>query len=196
MERGKAQSRAPLTTKKWQEFRVEFELRRGRVDDWTEREEHDLLYNQLKDYWRIQVAKEEKALQKRQFWVRMTNLEEGVDEGEFRAELQELVGAKIGAVQRIPQGYMVECGSEEARGKLLSLNGVDLNHRVVRVSYGEKSMTGTQIFEFIGAALQLTEDVSGIPQPRREKDHRVPTWKAQVRQVENDPVAYEEAWEE
>ena len=113
MARGKAQSRAPLTTKKWQEFRVEFELRRGRVDDWTEREEHDLLYNQLNDYWRIQVAKEEKALQKRQFWVRMTNLEEGVDEGEFRAELQELVGAKIGAVQRIPQGYMIECGPGE-----------------------------------------------------------------------------------
>ena len=43
----------PLTTKKWQEFRVEFELRRGRVDDWTEREEHDLLYNQLTDYWKI-----------------------------------------------------------------------------------------------------------------------------------------------
>ena len=119
------------------------------------------------------MAKEEKAMQKRQFWVRMTNLEEGVDEGEFRAELQELVGAKIGAVQRIPQGYMVECGSEEARGKLLSLNGVELDHRVVRVSYGEKRMTGTQIFEFIGAALQLTEDVRGIPQPRKEKEHRV-----------------------
>ena len=74
----------PLTTKKWQEFRVQFELRRGRVDDWTEREEHDLLYNQLNDYWRMKVVKEEKAMQKRQFWVRMTNLEEGVDEGEFR----------------------------------------------------------------------------------------------------------------
>ena len=86
MARVKAQPRAPLTTKKWQEFRVEFELRRGRVDDWTEREEHDLLYNQLNDYCRIQVAKEEKALQKRQFWVRMTPLDEGVDEGEFRAE--------------------------------------------------------------------------------------------------------------
>ena len=57
-------------------------------------------------------------------------------------------------------------------------------------------MTGTQIFEFIGAALQLTEDVRGIPQPRKEKEHRVPFWKAQVRQVENDPVAYEEAREE
>ena len=45
----------------------------------------------------------------------MTNLEEGVDDGEFRAELQELVGAKIGVVQRIPQRYMVECGFEEAR---------------------------------------------------------------------------------
>ena len=65
MARGEAQPRAPLTTKKWQEFRVKFELRRGRVDDWTEREEHDLLYNQLTDYWRIQVAKEEKALQKK-----------------------------------------------------------------------------------------------------------------------------------
>ena len=63
MARCKDQSRAPLNTKKWQEFRVEFELRRGRVDDWTKREEHDLLYNQLTDYWRMQVAKEKKALQ-------------------------------------------------------------------------------------------------------------------------------------
>ena len=54
----------PLTLKKWQQFRVDFELRRGRVDDWTEREEYDLIFNQLSDFWKMQVAKEEKSMQK------------------------------------------------------------------------------------------------------------------------------------
>ena len=87
------------------------------VDDWTDREEHDLIYNQLTDYWKLQVAKEEKAMQKRQFWARMTNVEEGVDKGEFRVELQELVGEKIGAVQRIPKGTWSSVGPMRLVGK-------------------------------------------------------------------------------
>ena len=60
---------------------MEFELRRGKVDDLTDREEHDLIFNQLTDYWKLQVAKEEKAMQRRQFWVRITNVEEGSTKG-------------------------------------------------------------------------------------------------------------------
>ena len=35
------------------------------MDDWTEREEYDLIFGQLSDYWKLQVAKEEKNAQKK-----------------------------------------------------------------------------------------------------------------------------------
>ena len=156
-----SQPKPPLTLKKWQTFRAEFELRRGRVDDWTEREEYDLIFNQLNDFWKMQVAKEERNLQKRQFWVKMINMEEGMDENEFMDALEKFIGMKVREVQKIPHGYLVECGSIEARSRVMNFHGVELNHRVVKVTYGEKSMTGNQIFDFVAQSLQLAKNVNG-----------------------------------
>ena len=145
----------------------------------------------------MQVTKEEKSTQRRQFWVKMINMEEGVDDQDFRDSLQKLIGMPVREIQRIPHGYLIECGSDEARNRVMNFNGVELNHRVVRVTYGEKSMTGNQIFDFVAQALQLSEDVRGVPQPRKEKetrpDTRHPSWRPQVRYIESSP---EEEWDE
>ena len=145
------------------------------VDDWTEREEYDLIFNQLNDHWKLQVAREEKNAQKRQLWVKMTNMKEGVDVRDFRDTLQAWIDMPVREIQQIPHGYLIECGSEEVKSRVMSFNGVELDHRVVKVTSSEKSMTGTQIFDFVAQGLQLSEDVRDSSTKKRQPSYPVET---------------------
>ena len=144
---------------------MEFELRKGRVDDWTDREEYDLLYNQLSDHWKMQIAKEEKTRQKQQFWVKITNLDDRVEVVELQNFLQSGGIGMVKEIQKIPNGFLVDCGNLERRGKIMNLNEVEVDHRVIKVSFGERGMTGDQIFDFVQGLLQLQEEVKGVPPP-------------------------------
>ena len=115
-----------------------------------------------------------------------------MDDHDFKGSLQKWIGMPVREVQKIPHGYLVECGSEEARSRVMNFNGVELNHRVVKVTYGEKSMTGTQIFDFVAGALSMSEEIRGVPQPKKEREGR-PPWRQQVRSVDGVP---DEAWDE
>ncbi len=50
-----------LSVKEWRTFKVQWEVAAMRVDDKTEKEEYEMLYDQLSSYWQEKVVKEEKT---------------------------------------------------------------------------------------------------------------------------------------
>ena len=60
-----------LTAKEWRTFQLQFEIAAERVEDKGEREEYEMIYNQLSAHWQEKVVKEEKHRSENQNWVRV-----------------------------------------------------------------------------------------------------------------------------
>ncbi len=61
-----------LTFLEWQKFQLQFEVAADRVDDKNDREEFDMLYDQLSPFWQEKVVKAEKSRLEGQNWVRIS----------------------------------------------------------------------------------------------------------------------------
>jgi hypothetical protein len=60
-----------LSVKEWRTFKVQLEVAAMRVEDKSEKEEYELLYDQLSSYWQEKVVKEERTQKEHKYWVRM-----------------------------------------------------------------------------------------------------------------------------
>ena len=64
-----------LTAKEWRTFRMQWEAAARRVEDKGEREEYEMLYSQLSNYWQEKVVKEERKSKGNRCWVKMSTPE-------------------------------------------------------------------------------------------------------------------------
>ena len=148
----------PLTGDKWKRFQREFELRKGRVIDWTETEEYDLLFNQLPENYQLRVATEESKRRKDQFWVKVTNIT-GLTGSELQREFSDMLEGNIRRVEEAPKGFLVECGSDRTKRRFLGMDGYEVNGQKIRVSRVEKKLRGTEIFTLVGEDLKIYDEI-------------------------------------
>ena len=148
----------PLTGDKWKKFQRDFELRKGRVLDWTENEEYDLLFNQLPEKYQLRVATEENKRRKDQFWVKVTNLS-GLSGLELQKKFSDILEGEIKKVEEVPKGFLVECGTERLKRRFLGMDGFEVNGQNIRVSRVEKKMKGTEIFALVGDDLKVHDEI-------------------------------------
>ena len=130
----------PLTGDKWRKFQREFELRKFRVSDWTENEEYDMIFGQLPEFYQIRVGTEESKRRKGKFWVKVSNLK-GVTAFEVQEEFAELLGGRLGQVEETPKGFLLECGSERMRRRVIGMDGAEINGCMIKTTRVERKLT-------------------------------------------------------
>ena len=150
-----------MNTINWRKFCTEFELLKQRVEDRTEQEEYKLIFKQLPEEWRVQVAREESNRRKYKFWVRVSNVI-GYSPGELKTNLEAILQVQLNKVILTSSGYLVECGSEITRQTVLEMDGDDIDDRAIRVSKVDKKMDGTEILNFIAERLREMDDLRGL----------------------------------
>ena len=169
-ERVQLDQRAPLTSTKWRKFCAEFELLKQRVEDRTDQEEYRLIFRQLPEDWRLQVAREESRRRRNQFWVRITNLM-GNTPQDLKSTLEGILSVVLGQVKISTAGYLVECGNEKNRQKILELDGDEFNDRPIHVAKSDKKMEGPEIMTFVAERLKDHEDLLGMEESLGIKTH-------------------------
>ena len=161
----------PLTLEKWKKFEREFELRRGRVNDWTPTEEYDLIFGQLPENYQLIVSREENKKKRDQFWVKLTNLM-GVGVLELQMELSELLDGKVKTVEEVPKGFLIDCGEDRLKRRLLGMDGFEINGQKIRVTRAERKLRGSEIFSLVGEDLRIRDEVK---RKRGEKSGSTPS---------------------
>ena len=99
-----------LTAKEWRTFQLQFEIAAERVEDKGEREEYEMLYNQLSAYWQEKVVKEERYKTENQNWVRISSLG-NLRRGDFM-QLLNNSGAEYTDIKEKGNGYLVKLKNE------------------------------------------------------------------------------------
>ena len=130
-----------LTLRDWKHFANEFEIRRNRVESWTEEQEYDHLMKQLPQEWRLKIVSEENRRKRTQFWVALLG---GPAEPlpKVRKSLEGLLDIDVGQIIPVSEGYEIACNSEEDRQSMLGLNGDELDGHQVRAIKFDKRMGG------------------------------------------------------
>ena len=172
----------PLTLEKWRKFQRDFELRKGRVLDWTEVEEYDLIYSQLPEEHQVKISREENKRRKDQFWVKLTNLV-GVGADDIQEEFSEILGGRIGRVEEVPKGFLVECGSERIKRRFLGMDSMEVNGHALRVTRVEKKLRGVEIFDLVGEELKIRDEI------KKKREESVPAMAPSVPMTRNEPAS-------
>ena len=154
-------SKTPLTFQSWRKFWMEFDLKKQRVEDRTEGEEYELIFKQLPEKWRVEVAKEEGRRRKRQFWVRISNLH-GLTPEDVKRNFQQILDAPLESVKLVSGGYLLECGEEKIRQKALAMDGDELGGVVIKVTPVEKKMDGDEILKFVAQRLRELDELRNL----------------------------------
>ena len=142
-----------LTPDRWGEFRREYDLKRGRVEDISDAEEHRLLVSLLPLRWQKEILREEEKRRKNRHLVKITNAPQK-PQYIFRGELEAWLHEEVEKVRPIQGGYLVVCGSAQIQEKIMRLEGWLLDGKQVHVTRAQERMTGPEIFELIGSKLE------------------------------------------
>ena len=142
----------------FREFRISFELAVGRVEDTTEAEVERRLLAELPGKWRMKVNEEILRRQNGQFWVRFLKPTPVSADHVQRLVAQMTGKATVNWVERKTE-YMADCGSEDGRCAVLTLNTWGSGEGRLKVSSAERPMTATEIFNFIEARLYAKRKV-------------------------------------
>ena len=77
----------------------------------------------------------------------------------------------LGQVKISTAGYLVECGNEKNRQKILELDGDEFNDRPIHVAKSDKKMEGPEIMTFVAERLKDHEDLLGMEESLGIKTH-------------------------
>jgi hypothetical protein len=96
-----------LTVKDWRAFQLQFEVAADRVEDKGDREEYDLLYDQLSPFWQEKVIKEERTRPEGKNWVRISSV--GVLSKDELVQILEGRDIQFYAIQDRGTAVLVQC---------------------------------------------------------------------------------------
>ena len=149
-----------LTLSEWRTFQKEFTLKRGRVDDRTEHEEHALLFVQLPQYWANEVGRENSRRSNGKYWIKITNLPDmtRADVMNVLAELNCLPKEVI----KQDSGFLVRCTDEEDQTHAVKVSGAKIDGRSIKITRTKFKMSADDIFKFVTERLQTTEETEDL----------------------------------
>jgi hypothetical protein len=145
-----------LTAKEWRTFQLQFEIAAERVEDKGEREEYEMLYNQLSAHWQEKVVKEEKHRSENQNWVRVAALG-NLRRGDFM-QLFEEEGIEYTDIKEKGNGYLVKLRNEWETQKMLELSGEIVGRCTLRVTRTDIHLSTRAIFKLVGDYLRVKEE--------------------------------------
>lgn len=151
-----------VSSKEWREFATEFQLKRVRIPDWTQGEEHSLLMDRMPRWAREEVLKEESKIREKGKWIRVTNLPASMSPEAFRSLIKTNLGVELGQVHIEPHGFQVECGLDGVMEVMLALEGRTVDGKRLHTERLEKRLTGDQIFELIEGRIRVREEANEI----------------------------------
>ncbi len=117
---------------------MQWEVAAFRVEDKSEKEEYEMLYDQLSSYLQEKVVKEERTQKEHKYWVRM-----GTTKGLKRSDLMDLLHEEELKYQRVIEqgnGFNIQCDNDEEVSRALEMDGLQISNQPLRVTRTNKSM--------------------------------------------------------
>ena len=139
-----------------------------RVEDKSEKEEYELLYDQLSSYWQEKVVKEERTQKDHKYWVRM-----GTVKGLKRRDLIDLLEEEELKYQRVVEqgnGFNIQCDNDEEVSRALEMDGLQVSNQPLRVTRTNKSMKVKDIFQLVEEHLKIKEEA--LSRGKKTEGHR------------------------
>jgi hypothetical protein len=134
-----------LSVKEWRTFKVQWEVAAMRVEDKREKEEYELLYDQLSSYWQEKMVKKERTQKEHKYCLRI-----GRVKGLKRRDLMDLLDEEELKYQRVvEQGnwFNIQCNNDEEVSRALEMDGLQISNQPLRVTRTNKSKV-KDIFHF------------------------------------------------
>jgi hypothetical protein len=157
-----------LTLQRWRVFKSEFLLKRSRIDDFPEAEEHMLIFRQTPEKWQRVIINEKEKSKKRHNWIKFESFP-GLRNDDIVATIEQAVGARFTQLKMTPRGVMADCTSVRIQNAVLDLNNWNIGGHPLRVMRVEPELSTEEIFDVVEEKLRVEEELqnerlhSGLP---------------------------------
>ncbi len=155
-ECGPAQKWEEPNSEEWRTFQLQFEISAESVEDKGEREEYEMLYNQLSAHWQENVVKEEIHRSEKQNWVRVAALGH-LRRGDFMQFLEE-EEIEYTYIKEKGNGFLVKLRNEWETKKILELSGEIVGRCTLTVTRTDIHLSTRAIFKLVGDYLRVKEE--------------------------------------
>ena len=103
-----------------------------------------------------------------QFWVRVTNLGD-YSANDLLENFSQIAWLRLTTSKQISHGTLVDCLTKTGKKRMLSLNGLDVEGKTIKLGPVNPKMSGDEIFGFICNRLKVLEEVKGRLVGEKEK---------------------------
>ena len=144
----------------WRDFREQFELAGDRVEDKSEKEEFDLLYQQLPIFWQEKIVRDAQRRPEGRHWLKISAIP-GLT-SDCVEDLLKGSGIAFRKVKDSQSGFSIQCYDEQGEDAVLRLDGGTIDGHRIKIVRTRMQLEPSDIFRTIDEHLRSTEEAEAI----------------------------------